>query len=399
MRSTFALLLLAVGCCALAGPIYTTSFEQPEFVPGPISPTGGPTQGGWSGGAQEGFTNNTSEPGSVYDEFIVNTEAHTGEQSWWFQRGYDSPGQGTPFTPALSPAAGEPSSGAAYNAFRASFWFKAANPDGDGSCVMIAGGNPAGTDRSSNYLEIENVPGGGVTVRTFEGVPGSGWDATEVVIATGLDASSWHSIEMIGRFYDGPYNDTWTYIVDGGSPITAGAYFETARNNFGFAYEMTNRLKFQPRHPDGNADPNVDPYYAGFYFDDIYTEVLNFPTPPVADPNGPYRILVGEGLTLDGSGSYDPDGGSIVEYLWSVGALSHDAGASAITNFTWADLGNYFGITGNGVYTIRLTVKDDEQQVAWAETTLTVVPEPATVCLFAGALAALAGARRKRRAR
>ena len=39
MRSTFALLLLVVGCCALAGPIYTTSFEQPEFVLGPISPT------------------------------------------------------------------------------------------------------------------------------------------------------------------------------------------------------------------------------------------------------------------------------------------------------------------------------------------------------------------------
>jgi len=132
----------------------------------------------------------------------------------------------------------------------------------------------------------------------------------------------------------------------------------------------------------------------------LKTTRFDFGCPPVfADPGGPYHILVGEDLELDGRGSYDPDGGSIVEYLWSVGALSYNAGANAVTNFTWADLGNHFGITGNGVYTIRLTVTDDQQQVAWAETTLTVVPEPATVCLFAGALAALAGARRKRRAR
>jgi len=62
---------------------------------------------------------------------------------------------------------------------------------------------------------------------------------------------------------------------------------------------------------------------------------FGFPPPVFADPDGPYHILVGEGLTLDGSDSYDPDGGSIMDYLWSVGALSYDAGASAVTNFTW----------------------------------------------------------------
>ena len=119
--------------------------------------------------------------------------------------------------------------------------------------------------------------------------------------------------------------------------------------------------------------------------------------PPVADPDGPYRILVGEGLTLDASGSYDPDGGSILKYLWSVGAMSYDAGASAISNFTWPELGSLFGITGNGVYTVSLTVFDDEdpQESASASTTLTITPEPTTLALLG--LGALALVRRRRR--
>ncbi len=80
-----------------------------------------------------------------------------------------------------------------------------------------------------------------------------------------------------GYFYDGPFNDTWTYSVDNGTPVVGGAYFETARDNFGYAYEYTNRLKFHPRHADGNADPNVSPYFAGFYFDDVSYEAMTDP--------------------------------------------------------------------------------------------------------------------------
>ena len=38
-------------------------------------------------------------------------------------------------------------------------------------------------------------------------------------------------------------------------------------------------------------------------------------TPPVADLTAdPCRVAVDVGVTLDGSGSYDPDGGSITKY-------------------------------------------------------------------------------------
>lgn len=233
-------------------------------------------QDGWSGGASAGFTNNSAQPtspnpdlfydGDWHGEAVTTAEAHSGSQSWLFRNGYDSPGSGTPFSPSLAVNAGQPSSGAGGTIFSASFWFKAAAATADGSRIMIAGGNPAGNDRSSNYLEIENTVSG-ITVRTYDGVAGSGWDNVELLIATGLDASSWHQITMTGEFLDGAYNDFWTYQVNGGVSVVGGAYFETARDNLGFAYEMTNSLKFQPGHP------NYDPSASGFYFDDLETVI------------------------------------------------------------------------------------------------------------------------------
>jgi hypothetical protein len=277
-----AVMFLAAVGMAGAGTSYSTSFEDPEFTLGPMSPDGATCQGGWSGGAQGGFTNNTSEPGSVYDEAITTAEAHSGAQSWLFQRGYDSPGQGTPYTPELSVTCGEYSAGADHNGFKATVWFKAADPAGDDSRIAVVAGNPAGTDRASNYVEVENVTGVGITVRSYDGVIGGDWGATERLVVTGLDASQWHKLEMTAHFREGSYNDTWAYVVDDGTPVTGGAYFETARDNFGYTYELTNRLKFQPRHQDGNADPNVSPYFAGFYFDDVSYEAMDIPVPEPA---------------------------------------------------------------------------------------------------------------------
>ena len=36
---------------------------------------------------------------------------------------------------------------------------------------------------------------------------------------------------------------------------------------------------------------------------------VNFSRPPIADADGPYNTVEGTDVTLDGSGSYDPDGG------------------------------------------------------------------------------------------
>jgi len=121
--------------------------------------------------------------------------------------------------------------------------------------------------------------------------------------------------------------------------------------------------------------------------------------PPVCDPGGPYWLCGDGPCCLDGSGSTDPDGpdpGGIVNYLWSVGALSVDAGTAAVCPLTWCELCSEFALPGNGQYTLTLTVTDDEGEVTSANTTLTLVPEPATLGLLA--LGAFALARRRRQA-
>lgn len=51
-----------------------------------------------------------------------------------------------------------------------------------------------------------------------------------------------------------------------------------------------------------------------------HTIIVNFENhPPIADPGGPYAAKVGEIITFDGTGSYDPDSGDyIVSYSWDI---------------------------------------------------------------------------------
>lgn len=71
---------------------------------------------------------------------------------------------------------------------------------------------------------------------------------------------------------------------------------------------------------------SADPRYHQMYLATLDVQIdENTPTnqPPVAVPGGPYVVDIGAGLTLDGSGSYDPDealGDRIVQYAWDLDA-------------------------------------------------------------------------------
>jgi hypothetical protein len=254
-RLTFLTALIAVAggmltSSALAAT-YSTGFE--DFTLGPISP-GGPAQNGWSGGAQPDFTNNDAG-----DEQIVNTTVHTGSQSWHYARGYNSPGQGTPYTPNIGDAVdliGDTMTG--------SLWFKAHTP-ADGSLLAIESGNLVGDDRAEILAYIDNVAGG-ITVRSFTGAAFTG-----VPIASGLDNSVWHELS-----YSLSLNATDLAIsisVDGATPVQFDGSLKDWRDSMSFAYSESSRLKFRARHADG------DPSFNGFFIDDVSYTIGAVPEP------------------------------------------------------------------------------------------------------------------------
>ncbi len=99
-------------------------------------------------------------------------------------------------------------------------------------------------------------------------------------------------------------------------------------------------------------------------------------TDPIADAGGPYTILLGDDLQLDGTASSDPDnacGGSIVSWEWDVnnnGSYTDATGDSPLV--TWSTLNNA-GVSAPGNYTIGIRVTDDQGATHTATATLTII--------------------------
>ena len=250
-------MLVAVAGAALTGSAastYTTGFE--DFTLGPLS-SGGTAQNGWSGGAQPDLTNNDAG-----DEQIVNTVVHSGSQSWHYARGYNSPGQGTAFTPNVAESVNNVG-----DYITGSLWFKA-HTVADGSSFAIETGNPTGDDRAEILAYVENLAGG-LTIRSFTG---SNFDG--VPIASGLDASAWHQLSFSLALT--ATDNAVSIAVDGGTPVNFDGSLKDWRDANSFAYSESSRLKLRPRHADG------DPTFNGFYLDDITYTVGSVPEPASA---------------------------------------------------------------------------------------------------------------------
>lgn len=74
---------------------------------------------------------------------------------------------------------------------------------------------------------------------------------------------------------------------------------------------------------------------------------------PVAINSGPSTANVGQQLKFDGSKSYDPDGGEIIQYSWTFG----DSGAGSAGR----DSSVSYSYSSPGIYKVYLTVIDDER--------------------------------------
>jgi hypothetical protein len=271
----FGAAIVALACAATArADLYTTGFE--DFTVGPMSASDtGPTQGGWSGGAVGGFVN--SDAG---DEQIVNTVSHTGAQSWHYARGYNSPGSGTAYTPNLSLSVSNVG-----DSMTGSVWFKA-HTAADNSLLAIETGNIAGDDRAEILAYIDNV-GGGLTIRSFT-TPGFAAQP----IASGLDASVWHELSF--SLTRTATDNAVTISVDGGAPVAFAGSLKEFRDNLPAPYSESSRLKFRPRHADGNLSFN------GFYLDDITYEITAAAVPEASSflAVGVIGLLLGVGKSL-----------------------------------------------------------------------------------------------------
>jgi hypothetical protein len=103
---------------------------------------------------------------------------------------------------------------------------------------------------------------------------------------------------------------------------------------------------------------------------DYTTVTIRSNLPPVSDPNGPYVAAPGATITLDGTGSYDPNGDNIT-YSWDLDNDGNfDDSTDAMPSFT-------AGGTPGAVYPVCLRVEDDAGLYDIACTSVTVEgPQP-----------------------
>jgi hypothetical protein len=132
-------------------------------------------------------------------------------------------------------------------------------------------------------------------------------------------------------------------------------------------------------HRGDQKDPGPDQFLV---FGESGYEVWQFSaadavcnTPPAADANGPYTVDEGSTATLDGSGSYDPDGDPLVLFEWD---LNNDG------TYDVSSVGPTVLVTypdGPASYTVVLRVTDSAGDTDTDTSTVTVNNVPPAVTL------------------
>lgn len=244
----------------------------------------------------------------------------------------------------------------------------------------------------------------------------TGGDATYANIV-GLHQYVW---VFDGEFWGN--NGTWTIYQDGalmldgdGLPVTGtygtwgGTYGLLGINGSGdptpFSVGGANLWGASPpgtHTPEDLASPAGKLYRFLIYADALTAAEIEanyndgWPRPLVslwADAGGPYVIAAGETLTLDASGSWNPD--YITSYSWDLDndGIYETDGGGPLCVLSYAYLAS-LGLDVGGPYDIRLKVTDVPPLFDTAYSQLTITPEPATLgLLLLGGLALL---RRKR---
>ncbi len=174
---------------------------------------------------------------------------------------------------------------------------------------------------------------------------------------------SYIGIEDTAIAFDGsgssdPDGDSLTYFWDFGDGTTSSGENPSHAYAWGGTFTVTLMVN------DGKGGTNSDSTAA------TVTEVND---QPVADPDGPYSGTMGEPITFDGSGSYDPDNqdgttanDQTLTYSWNFGDGATGTGVNPTHTYASA-----------GAYTVTLMVNDGIVDSDSVSTTATV-SEPTT---------------------
>ena len=233
-------------------------------------------------------TNGWQIPGYAVDQAVV--AGPNGTHEFHISSDPANGAFGGPFSPALSAAAGEPDTGAAYNGQSIKFDIQAVSTlPSDGSRLEIDFGNAAGTDRN-NFLVVENTANGlriAVSEPTADGQDFTG-DETDLApndwreLTSGVDASTSHTIEMRLDYVDGQNNDVIGVYLDGqliGETTTFENYHDGlngAANHIANAVaNETDRVIFRESNNGQPEDGAGTGNNQGFYIDNLTTSVYN----------------------------------------------------------------------------------------------------------------------------
>ena len=140
-----------------------------------------------------------------------------------------------------------------------------------------------------------------------------------------------------------------------------------------YSWNPTQSSSGQSANPDAATSAELEAWFASNYTDTDLTITLDDgETLPVAHAGSNQTVNAGAGVTLNGSASVDPDGGSIVSYLWE-----HVSGTSVTLSGANTATATFTAPSTAGNIDFRLTVTDDEGDTASAFVRVTVqVPAP-----------------------
>lgn len=249
------------------------------------------------------------------------------------------------------------------------------NDEGDVDGVLEDGGL-TGANFLQNFPVLTSaISGGGVTI--VEGSLNSAaavtfrleFFANETADPTGLgEGQTFLGSTEVTTDDDGnaSFRVTLPVAVPVGNLITSTATDPTILPDIVFAESLGSTSEFSAAIPIVAPPTGPELYVTQFAAVGIVTG-----EPPTADAGGPYTIDEGDSVSLDASGSSDPDGDSL-NFTWDINGdgVFGDATGEQPT-LTWSEL-HALGIDDDGSFTVTLRVDDGNDGVDEATATLTV---------------------------